>query len=262
MTTQRDLDLRRRVLASIRDLPAPTRRQALKARAWILGCGVLGGLVIFLLEGFLLEGGAHVPARPPWPTALTSLGTATVAGGGMWLLLTRGRSALGRPAGRLATLAVTAAILFIAWRYGVSALFKGTSAWPGRPGFRCLGLGVTTGALPLLAGLLSARRTVPSSPGMTGAAFGAGAGLGSSWLVDLDCPVSYLPHLLMGHLLPIGVLALLGGAAGALLLRMRWLPGSRRCDGPTLPPHRGCPSRADGPGAVADAAVAGAPDPR
>ena len=257
MTGPSNTDLKGRVLASIRELPAPTRGEALRARAWILGCGVLGALVVFLLEG-----GGRLPARPPSLTALTSLGSATVVGAGMWFLLTRGRSALGRPTGRLAASALVTAILFIAWRYGVSALFDQTSAWPGRPGFLCLGLSVATGALPLLAALLSARRTVPVSPGVTGAAFGAGAGLGSSWLVDLNCPVSYLPHLLLGHLLPIGILALVGGGAGALLLRMRWLPGSRRSEGPPLQRHLGSRPPSDGRGVVEGATGAAAPDPR
>jgi len=116
MTSPPDTDLKRRVLASMRELPAPTRGEALRARAWILGCGVLGALVVFLLEG-----GGRLPARPPSLTALTSLGSATVVGAGMWFLLTRGRSALGRPTGRLAASALVTAILFIAWRYGVSA---------------------------------------------------------------------------------------------------------------------------------------------
>jgi hypothetical protein len=42
-------------------------------------------------------------------------------------------------------------------------------------------------------------------------------------LVDLWCPVSYLPHLLLGHLLPIAVLAAVGALVGGRLLRL-WRP--------------------------------------
>jgi hypothetical protein len=42
---------------------------------------------------------------------------------------------------------------------------------------------------------------------------------GSSVLIDLWCPVSYLPHLLVGHVLPIAVLAAAGAAIGRRLLR-------------------------------------------
>jgi hypothetical protein len=86
-----------------------------------------------------------------------------------------------------------------------------------------LSLSIATGALPLFAALLAWRHTDPLTPKATGAAFGAGAGLGSAVLVDLWCPVSYLPHLLLGHLLPIAVLAAVGALVGGRLLRL-WRP--------------------------------------
>ena len=210
-------DLKQRVLGSLVDVPAPTRTQVLRARAWLFGCGVVGALAIFFLEG-----GVRLTSRPPSLVALTSVGTAAIVGSGMWLVFTRGRSVLGRPVPWLLATAVVSSLAFIAWRYGVSLLYAHTDSWPERPGFRCLGLSIATGALPLLGALLSWRRVVPVSPVATGAAFGAGAGLGSALLVDLWCPVSYLPHLLLGHLLPIGVLALLGGILGSRLLRIWW----------------------------------------
>ena len=210
-------ELKQRVLAAVADVPAPTRSQVLRTRAWLFACGIVGALAIFFLEG-----GVRITARPPSLMALTSLGTAVIVGVGVWVLFTRGRSVLGRSGIQLLTAAVASALLFIAWRYRVSAAFGLTDDWPARPGFRCLALSIATGALPLVGALLSARRTVPASPIATGAAFGAGAGLGSALLVDLWCPVSYLPHLLLGHLLPIGVLALLGGVLGSRVLRIWW----------------------------------------
>ncbi len=212
-------DLKQRVFASLAEVPAPTRAQVRRSRLWLFGCGVVGALAIFFLEG-----GVRMMSRPPSLVALSSAGTAVIVAAGMWLLLTRGRSALGRPVSWLLATAVLASVLFVAWRYGVSALYGDAqiARWPIRPGYRCLALSVVTGALPLLGALLSWRRVVPVSAVATGAAFGAGAGLGSALLVDLWCPVSYLPHLLIGHLLPIGVLALLGGVLGSRLLRLAW----------------------------------------
>ena len=46
----------------------------------------------------------------------------------------------------------------------------------------------------------------------------AGAGLGSALLVDLWCPVSYVPHLLLGHVLPIVILSVAGGLIGGRVL--------------------------------------------
>jgi len=212
-------DLKQRVFASLAEVPAPTRADVRRARVWLFGCGILGALAIFFFEG-----GVRVMSRPPSLVALSSLGTAAIVGTGMWLLLTRGRSAIGRPVSLLLATAVIASVLFVAWRYSLSALYGDGQLvrWPARPGFRCMALSVVTGALPLLGALLSWRRTIAVSPVATGAAFGAGAGLGSALLVDLWCPVSYLPHLFLGHLLPIGVLALLGGVLGSRLLRLAW----------------------------------------
>jgi hypothetical protein len=208
-------DLKQRVLAAVADVPAPTRAQTLRARSWLLGCGVVGALAIFFVEG-----GVRTTARPPSMMALTSLGTAVIAGVGMWILFSRGRSALGRPGAQLLAAAVVSSVLFVAWRYRISSSYGMVEAWPSRPGFRCFALSIATGALPLLGALLSWRRSLPVSPLATGAAFGAGAGLGSALLVDLWCPVSYLPHLLIGHLMPILALALLGGVLGGRILRI------------------------------------------
>jgi hypothetical protein len=209
-------DLKERVFGSLSNVPAPTRAEVLRAQAWMCGWGVAGGFVIFLLAG-----GVRWNERLPALMAITSLGTAGIGGGGMWLLFTRGRSVIGRSLPCLLATAVLSSVLVVGWRYGVSALYGRIEPWPDRPGLRCLGLGVAIGVLPLLAALHAWRRTVPVSPVATGAAFGAGAGLGSALLVDVWCPVSFLPHLLLGHLLPIGLLALLGGTVGSRLLRIR-----------------------------------------
>jgi hypothetical protein len=102
----------------------------------------------------------------------------------------------------------------------VSAQFGLTDRWPERIGFRCLRFGIATGALPLFALLAAYRGTDPLKPATTGAAFGAGAGLASAALVDLWCPVAYVPHLLLGHVLPIALLAGLGTLLGWRLLRI------------------------------------------
>jgi hypothetical protein len=206
-------DLKGRVLAAVGNVPAPTRSQTLRARAWLFACGVVGALAIFFIKG-----GLRMTSRPPSLVVLTSLGTAVIVGTGMAVLLTRGRDMRGRPWTALVAAALLATAGFLAWKFGVSALYGLTERWPDRPGFRCLRLSVAMGALPLCAALLSWRRTRSITPLATGAAFGAGAGLGSTVLVDLWCPVAYLPHLLIGHVLPIVVLALLGGVLGSRLL--------------------------------------------
>lgn len=208
------VDMKERVLAAVAEVPAPTRAEVMRARAWLLACGVVGALAVFVLKG-----GLRLIARPPLLVALTSVGTAAISGVGMWFLFTRGRSMLGRPRTVLIGAAVLAVLGFVAWKFGISFLFGQTERWPTRPGFRCLALGVSTGALPLCAALLSWRGTPPVTAVATGAAFGAGAGLGSTVLSDLWCPVAYLPHLLLGHVLPVAALAAVGAVLGGLILR-------------------------------------------
>ena len=83
-------------------------------------------------------------------------------------------------------------------------------------------MSVATGGIVLGATLTAWRHVDPMTARATGAAFGAGAGLGSALLIDLWCPVSYVPHLLLGHVLPIAVLATAGAAmAGRILATPR-----------------------------------------
>jgi hypothetical protein len=206
-------EFKSRVLASVREVPAPTRKETLRRQTWLFGAGLLGALVIFFAKG-----GLRVTNRPPSLVALTSAGTAVFVGVGMWLLFTRGRSGLRRPRAVLLGAALLSTVAFVAWRYGMSSLYGRTEIWPTRVGYRCLVLSVSTGALMLFAALVSWRHTDPVTPRATGAAFGAGAGLGSALLVDLWCPVSYMPHLLLGHVLPIVILSVAGGVIGGRVL--------------------------------------------
>jgi hypothetical protein len=211
-------DLRRRVLAGAGAAPSATRAETLRARARALAAAIAGELAIFVAfvrHGF--QGG-----RPAALIAATSAGTALIVAGGVYVLATGvPRSMLRRRAGTLlaAALASTAGLLL--WRWGMSAAFGLARAGQAVAALRCLALGVATGALPLAAALASWRRTEPTSPAVMGAAFGAGAGLGSAVLVDLSCPIASLPHLIVGHALPIAILAGLGAVCGWRILSLR-----------------------------------------
>ena len=210
------LDRRSRVLASIGEIPAPTRRELLRRQAWLLIVGVVGALSLFLVEGGLRSTG-----RPPSLVAWTSLGTSCFVGVGMWFLFTRTRSGHRRGWAVLGLATLVPVVAFVLWRYGLGHLYQLASPWPTRPGYRCFAMSVATGGILLFAALIAWRHVDPMTPRATGAAFGAGAGLGSALLIDLWCPVSYVPHLLVGHVLPIAVLACVGGAIGGRLLGAR-----------------------------------------
>jgi hypothetical protein len=206
-------DRRSRILASVSAIPAPTRRELLRRQAWLVLVGVAGALTLFFLEG-----GLRATGRPPSLVAWTSLGTSCFVGVGMWFLFTRGRSGLRRGWAVLGLATLAPAVAFVLWRYGLGSLYQLASPWPTRPGYRCFAMSVATGAIPLFAALMAWRHVDPMTPRATGAAFGAGAGLGSALLIDLWCPVSYVPHLLIGHVLPIAVLAVVGAAVGGRIL--------------------------------------------
>jgi len=94
--------------------------------------------------------------------------------------------------------------------------------WTLRPGLRCFSLSLLVAVGPLLC-FLAIRRSAPLRPALNGAVMGLAAGA-SAWVaVDVWCPVAYLPHLLIGHVLPLFVLA----AAGALIGRATLSPTSR-----------------------------------
>jgi hypothetical protein len=218
------LERRNRVLASIGEIPAPTRSELGRRQAWLVIWGVLGALTLFLVEG-----GLRATGRPPSLVAWTSLGTSCFVGVGMWFLFTRTRSGHRRGWSVLGLATIVPVVAFVLWRYGLGHLYQLASPWPTRPGYRCFALSVATGGILLGALLFAWRRLDPMSPTATGVAFGAGAGLGSALLVDLWCPVYYLPHLLLGHVLPIALLAAAGAAIGRRILGAfaRRSPGPR-----------------------------------
>jgi hypothetical protein len=208
--------LKQRLWDSMAARPSPTRTQTRREQRWFMIAGAAGALLVFLSRG-----GIRLTGRPAALAAMTSLGTALIAGLGVYVLLTRrDRSMLRRPLAWLLTALALSTVGFVVWKVAWSAQFDLTARWPDRIGYRCLGLGSVCGALPLLAWLAAHRGTEPLTPAITGAAFGAGAGLASAVLVDLWCPVAYLPHLLLGHVLPIALLAGLGALLGGRLLRL------------------------------------------
>lgn len=209
------------VLDAVGAEPSPPR-PVVRRRAWgwvALSVALAGG--VFLAYGGLREGGAP---RPALEIVATTLGAALIAGFGLWLTLGQ-RSMLSRSAGALVATAVGIPLALLAWKIAWSASFPGGLApWPGRVGWPCLQISLLTAITPALALLLSRRASEPRHPRLLGAALGAVAGAFAWVVTDLWCPVGHVPHLLLGHVLPvalfIGVGALLGGAC----LAVRWSP--------------------------------------
>ncbi len=209
--------LKTRILETAAKTPAGTRRQEAALR-WQL----IGGAIAIALVIFSMRGGMRVTGRP-WSLVVgTTLGTAVIAAMGLWVTVGRGGSMLGRPRTQLLFTVFCAPLMLMLWKVAWSAQFdEALDRWPTRVGYRCLVLSLSVGVLPFLALLFSRRRTDPAHPRTSGMSIGAGVGLAGAVLVDMWCPVAYMPHLLLGHVLPIGILAALGFALGQRMLAPR-----------------------------------------
>jgi hypothetical protein len=86
-------------------------------------------------------------------------------------------------------------------------------------GLRCIFIAsvVGTGVLAIFA--VALRRAVAVASGLRGAALGAAAGAWAGLAVFAFCPSGSLQHLLVGHVVPIALFTLVGGAALARALR-------------------------------------------
>jgi hypothetical protein len=207
-------EIRDRVFAAIALTPSPTRQQIRRQSRLLFA---LTGVIMAAL--FLAAGGVRLDPRPPLLLLATALGGAAFTVLALVVALGRPRSMLGRPRAVLLLAAVALPLGLLAWKVSVSAFFVGMSvASPGWPGLRCLGLGLSIAVVPLLLALLARRRSESFHPDAAGAAIGSAAGLAAMLLVDLWCPVAFLPHLLLGHLAPIAVIVFLGMRLGSRLL--------------------------------------------
>ncbi len=227
-------ELKARVLAAVAAEASPTRTD-LRRRNLLIGLAAvasgLGAFAIFaalMSEGHLVRLGGEVAPhqyleRPVGLVATSVGGALVVAATAVWLALRRGGSMLGRSRRPLLFGAALIPISLLAWKVGCSIAFGASMvAWPERPGERCLVLTLFVAAGPLLS-FLAIRRSAPVQPALNGAVIGLAAGAFAWVAADLWCPIAYVPHVLLGHVLPLGVLA----GAGALLGRALLVPRSR-----------------------------------
>jgi len=217
-STSRDLapDVRARILEAARREPSATRRTVVARGAVVLTVALALAVAIFVQLGAV-----RVTGRPSSLVLETALGATLLAAASAWLALGRGRSMLGRPRTWILVAVLAVPMALLAWKVGISALYEGMSVrWPDRIGYRCRTLSSAVAAAPLVALLFLRRRSDPSHPAATGAALGLAAGSLSWVLVDLWCPVAYLPHLLLGHVLPLVAVTIAGALLGRRLVAL------------------------------------------
>jgi hypothetical protein len=138
-----------------------------------------------------------------------------------WIAVARGSRGLG--AG-VALLVGAAALVTPVY----AALSLGGSTHPGELGsalhlspwgLPCLYVATTVGLLVLASFTAALRRAAPVASRQRGAAIGAAAGAWAGLTVFVFCPAGEVPHLLVGHVLPIAAFTLLGLAVAPRALR-------------------------------------------
>ena len=225
-------ELKAWVLATAAADPSPTRAAVNRRNiliSMLAAASGVGAFVIFALltsEGQLMRLGGEVAShrhleRSVWLVVTTAGGALGVAATALWLALCRGRSMLGRSRCWLLYGIVLIPLGLFAWKVSCSLAFGDPmTEWLERPGLKCLSLSLLVAAGPLLA-FLAARRRAPVHPALNGAAIGVASGACAWVALDLWCPVASVPHLLLGHVLPLCILAGTGALLGQALLSLR-----------------------------------------
>ena len=206
-------DLEARIKAAIRRQRSPTRRQATSRQAALL---VLGSLLP--IACFIAVGGIRTGPRAWSLVVATVMGEASISATALLMAVGRGGQMIGRSARQLLATTIVAPLAVVFWKLLCSRWFH-VGPWSAA-GYRCLALTVLLASFPLAAIVAVRRGLDPLHPGSLGAALGAASGLCAGVLLDLWCPSGESTHLLLGHLLPIALLALIGASVGQRALAM------------------------------------------
>jgi hypothetical protein len=196
--------------------PIPRLRTAGFAVLGIFGASV----AVYWLMGapFLLPPNAQLWSNPGFLAVLAGL--SIVAAGA----LTRGLSAAIPGSGSasrtgrvlvgigLALIAVGTVASFVVWG-GAGIAMPLETSWV------CLGRAVALGVLPALVGCAYLGRGDSRSPGVAGGLAVLGAAALGAAIVHAGCGYSYVPHMLLGHVLAPVAAALVGALPLAFLIR-------------------------------------------
>lgn len=213
--------LKVRVLEAVRQRPMPRRTDRLPSTIALaaLAAVAMSAVLQWVPRLFGDVGGlAHAVDRPAASGAWILTGTVAVALSSTWLVLPFRRSMLSPPRGLLLGVAIGVPLLVGAWLM----LWHTTYDDPfTRIGWRCFALTALSAPWPFATLAYASRRVEPRHPGTAGAALGAVAGAWAAVMVELWCPLAVHDHVLVGHVLPLVVLALAGSAFGVRMFRLR-----------------------------------------
>ncbi len=211
-------ELKERVLASVRQTPSPVRSHARREARRVLIVTLTAAAGLF----FAVDGVHHALGRPAWFLCASVVLWGAVA---LASLSAAWRGGVSFGAGSLTSLAIVTvgapAVLLASCLAFASVDPDLVRIHSERFGLHCFVLTLAVAAGPLV-GLSRARRSSdPLHPVASGAALGVACGAFAGAMVGLWCPVAAPRHVLIGHVLPMGVLALLGATFSARVIAMR-----------------------------------------
>jgi len=193
-------------------VPSPTRAEVQKQHRLVTAAAVLWTVgVLWLFRE--VRGGP----RPLWLVVVTSLGAVALAIVALLVAVRRGHSMLGPAKPVLVSVVIGVPLLLITCKVAATACANGMAdPWVGRSGTRCMIVALLDGSGPFFAILWMRRRSVLEQAHWTGASIGLAAGAIAWALNELRCrpagvlQVAYLPHFLLGHVMPLVVFIGLG----------------------------------------------------
>ena len=198
--------------------PVPSRAQAARrhARAVVLGFAATAAILVAISL-------PTTRGRPLGYVVALVIAWLPIALLATWAAVGRGGSMLGRPARWLvATSLLTPVVLLLSW-------IPVTLRWPETlvdvsgafEHGRCIAATVGFAVGPFVAFMLIRRASDPVNPVLTGAAIGTAAATWGAVTLPLICGFTAPRHMLIGHLLPVLLIAAVGAALGGRLVAVR-----------------------------------------
>jgi hypothetical protein len=210
-------ELRQRVLAAVLAEPVPPRAVGMRRRALRLARILVVWVLISLAIG--LPG---LRGRPLAYVSSLAVAWLLVGVAATWAGVGRGRSMLGRGAIWSSATAVLTPMALLATSLALGNLWPETltdHAGVSRHLLCVVGtIGFALGPLGLFIAMW--RESDPVGPRLTGASIAAAAGAWGALAIELHCRFTSLFHVIIGHVLPVALLALAGIAVGRRYLRV------------------------------------------
>jgi hypothetical protein len=210
--------LRARVMAAVRAEPVAPRAAGVRQRVLLV-------LVALLFAGALsiAIGRPGLRGRPFAYVASLAVAWLLVCAVATWAGVGRGQSMLGRSAGWRAGAVALVPMALLATSLGLGAAWPETLADNAGAGAHLLCVIGTMGfaLAPLVAFALMRRASDPVAPGLTGAAIATAAGAWGALGIELHCRYTSPFHVVVSHVLPVAILALVGALVASKYVAIR-----------------------------------------